>query len=176
MQIIDLTLPLYTGMPVFPGNPEVSIELVSTFETNGWNMRRIQMNGHDGTHVNAPIHGTKDGKNLDDYSLEQFQGPARIYNPSVPISPDEGIIFRDQDIDQRLAEQIKATRPLFVGLSSNFEVDIDIEKDFLREDIILFEKLANLDQLPDQFHFYGMPLKIKGGDGSPVRAFAVVSE
>src|SRR5215467_1437008 len=79
MRIIDLTLPMYTGMPVFPGDPEVSIETIQTFERDGWNMRRIEMNSHDGTHVNVPIHGTANGKTLDDYTLSDFCGSAEIY-------------------------------------------------------------------------------------------------
>ena len=41
-----------------------------------------------------------------------------------------------------------------------------------------FEWLVNLDQLlgRGEFEFYGVPLKLKGGSGSPIRAFAVVDE
>jgi len=174
MKIIDLSLPIYTGMPVYPGDTEASIELIQTLEKDSWNMRRLEMNTHDGTHVNAQVHGVKNGKNLDDYPLERFCGPARIYNSNTPMNPDEGIIFRDRNIDKKIAEQIRAAHPRFVGLSSKFELDIDIEKGLLKEDVLLFEKLANLDQLPEAFDFYGMPLKIKDGDGSPIRAFAVI--
>lgn len=161
-------------MPVYPGDPEASIELIQTIKKNDWNMRRIEMNTHDGTHVNAQVHGIENGKNLDDYSLGQFCGPARIYSPSIPMNANEGIIFRDQNIDKEIAQKIKAVRPHFVGLSSKFDINIEIEKDLLKEDIILFEGLANLGQLPETFNFYGMPLKIKNGDGSPTRAFAVI--
>lgn len=174
MKIIDLTMSLHTGMPVYPGDPEVSIELVQTHEKDGWDMRRIQINAHDGTHVNAPIHMVPGGKTLDDMSLDMFCGSAHIYSPDVPMNKDRGVIFRDQNIDRDIAEQIKKVRPRFVGLSSAFEWDVEIEKDLLKEDIVLFERIANTDQLPDEFMFYGMPLKIKDGDGSPVRAFAVI--
>src|SRR3989344_4707428 len=100
MKIIDLTLPLYTGMPVYPGDPEASIELIQSIEKNGWNMRRIQINTHDCTHVNAPIHGIQGGKNLDDYPLESFSGKAVIYDPAVPMSSECGVIFRDRNIDK----------------------------------------------------------------------------
>ncbi len=176
MKIIDLTLPIYTGMPVYPGDPESSIELIQTIKDNGWNMRRIQMNTHDGTHVNAPIHGVSSGKNLDDYKLSDFCGEASIYNPAQQINPKQGIIFRNQNIDKQIAEQIKKVKPRFVGLSSYFEFDVDIEKDLLKQGIILFERLANLKSLPQTFEFFGMPLKIKEGDGSPVRAFAIIKE
>jgi len=176
MKIIDLTVPIYSNMPVYPGDPETSIELIQNIDVNGWNMRRIEMNTHDATHVNAQIHGVKEGKSLDDYSLEQFCGPARIYKPDIPINSKEGLIFRDRNIDSKIAEQIKSIHPRFIGLSSQFEFDTNIEKNLLKEDIILFERLANLDNLPDTFDFYGMPLKIKDGDGSPIRAFAVIKK
>ena len=175
MKIIDLTLQMYSGMPVFPGDPEVSIEMVQTFEKDGWNMRRLQINSHDGTHVNALIHGTEDGKSLDNYTLEDFCGPAVIYRPGLDMSPDIGVLFRDQNIDAKIADEIKAANPKFVGLSSVFEFDIEIEKDLLRAGIISYERLANLELLPDSFEFFGTPLNIKAGDGSPVRAFAKLS-
>lgn len=41
-----------------------------------------------------------------------------------------------------------------------------------------FEWLVNLDQLigKGEFEFYGIPLKLKNGSGSPIRAFAIVNE
>ncbi len=176
MKIIDLTLPLYTGMPVYPGDPEASVELIQTIPKEGWNMRRLEISSHDGTHVNAQVHGVENGKTLDNYPLERFYGHARIYSSSVPIRSNEGIVFRDRNISKEIAEEIKTVRPRFVGLSSTYEVDVDIERDLLQADIILFERLTNVEQLPDEFDFYGMPLNIREGDGSPVRAFAVVGQ
>lgn len=174
MKIIDLTLPIYTGMPVYPGDLEASIELIQTVKKDGWNMRRVQMNTHDGTHVNAPVHAFSDAKTLDDYSLKDFCGEAKIFYTSKDIENGKGIIFREQNIDSVIAEEIKRVKPRFVGLSNIYEFDEDIEKDLLKNDLVLFERLCNLEQLPDTFMFYGMPLKIKEGDGSPVRAFAVI--
>jgi arylformamidase len=39
-------------------------------------------------------------------------------------------------------------------------------------EIVIVESLANLDAVPDQFIFIGFPLRIEGGDGSPIRAIA----
>lgn len=48
---------------------------------------------------------------------------------------------------------------------------------FLRAGIIIVEALANVAELPrESFCFYAVPLKLKDGDGSPVRAFATVAE
>ena len=172
MKIIDLTLPIQNGMFVYPGDPEVDIEQLQTLDKDGWNMKRIHMNGHDGTHVNAPIHCTKDGKTLDDFKLSNFCGECVLYESDSDIQTGIGIIFKNQ-IDKRLAEKTVKIKPKFVGFV--VEADEEIEKYLLNNDIILFERLTNIDNLPKKFQFYGVPLKIKDGDGSPVRAFAVLS-
>jgi arylformamidase len=41
-------------------------------------------------------------------------------------------------------------------------------------EIVIVESLANLDALPDRFLFIGFPLPFEGGDGSPIRAVAVI--
>ena len=46
----------------------------------------------------------------------------------------------------------------------------------LGSDIVIYETLTNLDQLPllKPFEFYGFPLPFIGLDGSPVRAIGVI--
>ncbi len=172
MKIIDLTLLIHNKMFVYSDDPEVDIEQLQTLDKDGWNMKRIHMNGHDGTHVNAPIHCSKNGKTLDDFEPSDFCGECVLYENGSDIQAGVGIIFKNQ-IDMQIAEKIIEVRPKFVGLV--VEAEEEIEKYLLKNNIILFERLTNTDNLPKRFYFYGVPLKIKDGDGSPVRAFAVLS-
>ena len=41
-------------------------------------------------------------------------------------------------------------------------------------DTVIVEALAHLDQCPEEFVFVGFPLLLKGRDGSPIRAAAIV--
>ena len=41
-------------------------------------------------------------------------------------------------------------------------------------EIVIVEGLTHLDQLPEQFILTAFPLNIKGRDGSPIRAVAIV--
>jgi len=50
----------------------------------------------------------------------------------------------------------------------------DVHQILLRGAIVIVECLINLDQLPATVTFIALPLKIQAGDGSPVRAVAVV--
>jgi kynurenine formamidase len=44
----------------------------------------------------------------------------------------------------------------------------------LEKQVLIIENLCNLEQLPDFFLFLALPLKIRGGSGSPIRAVGVV--
>lgn len=174
MKIIDLSQPLFDQMPVYPGDPEVSIQEIHTIPNQGWNLRNITLTTHIGTHVNVPYHMVNDGKKLDAYELDSFMGPAVIYREGIVFNKQTGIIFHNQNIDQKIADILINNPPKFVGLSAAFEFDISLEKFLLELDILSFENLVNTEKLPENFMFYGMPLMIKGSDGSPVRAFAQI--
>jgi arylformamidase len=173
MKIIDLSMELYDGMPVYLGDPEVEIKLIQTFDKDAWNMRRLNINAHDGTHINFPIHGLKEGKNQDDYKLEDFIGESYLFETYDDIKTGFGIIF-NKDITWDDAYKIAEIKPKFVGSWAKNDIDVDIEKHFFKHDILLYERLINIDKLPKKFMFYGMPLRIRKADGSPVRAFAII--
>jgi len=44
----------------------------------------------------------------------------------------------------------------------------------LEKQVLIIENLTNLEQIPDFFLFLALPLKIRGGSGSPIRAVAVM--
>jgi len=107
MKIIDLTQPLYSGMPVYPGDPEVKIETVQTIDKEGWDLQALYLSSHLGTHVNVSAHMVKDGKTLDDFPVERFWGPATVYAEGITLSTVKkgntlktGVIFREQNIDK----------------------------------------------------------------------------
>lgn len=173
MQVVDLTQELYDKMPVYPGDPEVSIREIHTLDREGWNLRQMTFTTHIGTHVNAPYHMAKGGKTLDDLPIESFFGKAVLFSPQMTFDESVGIIFHSQNIDMSIAKQLTKTPPKFVGLSANFEFDIPVERLLCEHDIISFENLVNTEKLPKSFTFYGLPLRIRSADGSPVRVFAV---
>ncbi|MBI2620707.1 cyclase family protein [candidate division WWE3 bacterium] len=161
-------------MGVYPGDPKVEITDIHFLDKEGWRLKKLSFSSHIGTHVNIPYHMVENGETLDTVSLDKFIGKTFIYKEGLRWSSDEGILFRGQNIDTEVYENLIKTPPKFVGLSASFEFDIELEKKLLENDIISFENLVNLEKLPDEFIFYGAPLFIDQGDGSPVRAFAVV--
>ena len=51
-----------------------------------------------------------------------------------------------------------------------------VHKRLLSNEIVIFECLTKLDEIrAERFDFFGLPLKIKEGDGCPVRAIAIIN-
>lgn len=75
-ELVDLSQPIRTGMPVYPGDPEVEITPALTVAEDGVNVLRLHLGSQSGTHVDAPIHVREDLPDLDAVPLDRFVGPA----------------------------------------------------------------------------------------------------
>ncbi|AGP31794.1 cyclase family protein [Corynebacterium terpenotabidum] len=74
----DLTHPLATGMPVYPGDPEVSIDEVATVASDGCSVRSLHLGTHSGTHVDAPAHTVSGGRTIDRVAPGELTGAAAV--------------------------------------------------------------------------------------------------
>ena len=65
----------------------------------------------------------------------------------------------------------------YISLDPLPDEQLGLHQIFLEHEKTVVENLTNLDQLLGKdFTFVALPLKIKGGDGSPVRAVALLNE
>ena len=79
MRIHDITRTVHSGMPVWPGDPEVRLEWLSQISEGGSvNLTQIHMCAHSGTHIDMPSHFLDEGENLDDLDLNILIGIARV--------------------------------------------------------------------------------------------------
>ena len=78
MTWFDLSVPLRTGMPVYPGDPEVRIASALTVEADGANVLSLGLGSHSGTHADAPLHVGNGWAALDELPLSLFGGVAEI--------------------------------------------------------------------------------------------------
>jgi kynurenine formamidase len=65
--------------------------------------------------------------------------------------------------------------PSVASLADKAELT-EVHQTLLRGEVVIVECLINVDQLPSEVFFIALPLKIQGGDGSPVRAVALVTD
>jgi len=75
-KLIDLTHPIFEGMPVYPGTEPLLLKTECTLEEIGFLEKKITLFSHTGTHMDAPAHLIKDAKTLDEFPVDHFYGKA----------------------------------------------------------------------------------------------------
>jgi len=75
----DVSELISAEMPVYEGDPPVNIALSSSIERGDpYNVSRLTMGAHTGTHVDAPLHFLRNGKAVDEIPLDILIGPALV--------------------------------------------------------------------------------------------------
>lgn len=95
--IHDLTHPLATAMPGFPGDPAVRIERDDG--PGPWRVSALHLGSHSGTHVDAPRHLLPAGRGLGAYPPERFVLPGLVFDAGAradnePLGPDLLLPYR----------------------------------------------------------------------------------
>ena len=229
-EIIDLSQEIYTGMPVFPGLPEVAISMhVSHEQWAGMTdsdvvspaVNRLELGEHTGTHVDAFNHMARQyrGQSIDTMPLTLFytaglcldlshKGLQELIEPldlehaltaaGLDIQHGDTVLlytdhyrraFGTADWDRGPGLSAEAARWLGRQQIAAFGVETmspgvrhvsNQEVHFVCGELGFthYENLINLHPLigRGRFRFIGLPLKIRGGTGSPVRAIAVFEE
>ena len=79
----DISLPISSAMPVWPGDPPIRVERISSIRRgDGCNVSRMEIGTHLLTHVDAPRHFAEHGMSVDRLPLELLIGPALVVEPN----------------------------------------------------------------------------------------------
>lgn len=93
MKIYDITVPFSTNLPVYPGDPAVQINQVSSLESGDiCTVSHLSFSSHTGTHVDPPSHFVAGAMTLDQLPLEVLIGKARVVDTGEIPAIDRTII------------------------------------------------------------------------------------
>jgi kynurenine formamidase len=211
MEVIDLTHIIEENMPAYPGEESPHLENKYNYQRDGFQVIKLTMFTHSGTHLDTPAHFFDNGLTTDKLPLSDFYGKGVLVDCSG-FSENEII---DVDYVKMYRAELAAAdfALIFTGWSDHWGSDryfgdfpvlskeacsfllscnlkgigLDVisidsisSNDFenhnlvLSNGLIIIENLTNLESLINKsFDFAVFPLKIKDGDGSPVRAAAI---
>jgi arylformamidase len=103
MKIIDISLPLVNGMPVYSNNVPLSVSIHQSMPPSATQLSSITMGSHTGTHIDAPGHAVAGAPMLDGIALETFVGPARVLDFSLVTSAGGAVsleMLKDKNIQR----------------------------------------------------------------------------
>lgn len=202
MKIIDISLPVYPGMVIYPRNPRVSFRWVKT--PHSW-LTKATLGTHTGTHIDVPRHVFKNGWGVDKAPLEKLAGPCRVLDlvrakdtirvaDLVPFRIRAGerilaktrnsrlgfrkfyrdYVYLDGDAAAYLAKKkIALFGSDYLSVKQRGSSDNRPHTELLRKGIPIFEGLFLRNVKPGRYMFVGLPLKLVGRDGAPARAILI---
>ncbi|MFC4597144.1 cyclase family protein [Cohnella hongkongensis] len=160
----------------------------------------LAMNLHTGTHVDAPLHMLAGGETIDTIALERLVGPARVLDLTgvkehitkedlVPfaIAKGERILLKTSSSysEQFLTDFVylredgaRYLADVGVGLVATDALGIEraqaefpTHRTLMRSGVIIVEGLRLKDVPPGNYSLVIAPLKLRGVEAAPARAF-----
>lgn len=198
MKIYDISQEVFSCR-VYPGDPTPKKTVLSSMEKGKlYNLTEFSMCAHNGTHVDAPFHFIKDGKTVDEISLEAFIGMAYVAEHHGIVSDGDALKIIEK-AKKRNSES--ANRILIKGAA---EVSLEAAKAFaesgivllgnesqtvgpenapmavhqmlLSAGVVLLEGIRLAEASEGVYFLNAAPLNLSGVDGSPCRAVLIDDE
>lgn len=121
--IIDISVPVFSGMVFYPGDPGAEVTTSrSIAQGDVANITKLCLGSHTGTHIDAPHHFKDGGETVERLSLETLIGPALV----MDLGDVERMISR-KDLEAAGLESVKRlllkTRNSRLWELSGFEKD-----------------------------------------------------
>lgn len=199
-EIFDISMELNPETPEWPGDRPFEYALSVTKEQSGSvNIGEIKSSTHMGTHIDAPFHYDDQGLKVDEMPLEVYlstaqvvdvQGLGEIGTEHLP-EPENGVTaillktcsWQDRRgfpkswpiFSESIAEWMKdrGIRLLGVDVPSvdpENSKELPMHHSMNANDRYILEGIVLDDVAPAVYQLSALPLKIKGAEGSPVRA------
>ena len=195
MKIYDISQEVF-GCRVYPGDPAPEKKTLSSMEKGElYNLTSFSMCAHNGTHIDAPFHFIKDGKTVDNVSLEAFVGMAYVAEHNGTVLYDDAVkiietakkqggeavkrilIKGNAEVSEEAAEVFAKSEILLLGNESQTvgpeNAPMKVHQILLGADVVLLEGIR-LSKVPEGIYFLNAaPLNLSGADGSPCRAVLI---
>lgn len=201
MKVYDISRPIYTNMPVWPGDTSAKFDFAHT-KAEGYsaNVGRLQISLHAGTHADAPYHYNDAGRKIDEVPVDTYLGPARVVDirgqttitPALLAAHDftatPRVLFKsdswaDPAVFPTTWPLMSADAPAWLAARGVKLIGLDVpsvdhitSKDLPihhacdAAGLVIVENLDLRAVAPGVYELIALPLRIKGGDGSPLRA------
>ncbi|GEM00942.1 arylformamidase [Halolactibacillus halophilus] len=203
MTYIDITMPLINKGATWPGDTPYRFKLSATMkDTGSVNIGEITSSLHNGTHMDAPFHYDNHGRTIDQLDVSIGIGTCQIVDvrgldkvtvsnlEKLNLSGVSRLLFHMLDRDPAVfpeqfplltVEAVDYLATIGIKLIGTDAPSVDavnsktlpIHLAIHKARITIIENLYLNDVSAGHYHLYAVPLKIVGGDASPVRALVI---
>ena len=171
--IYDISQELFSSV-VYPGDtaPE-AIEVCSMERGDGINLTDLKLCAHNGTHVDAPRHFIRQGKDISKLSLETCVGRAIVTAADrlAEALTHERILLRGEgELTEATVNRLIEASVKLVGVEGQSVGNSKVHKLLLSHEVVILEGIR-LGQVPDgEYFLFAAPINLGHCEGAPCRA------
>lgn len=96
--VVDMTHVYDDTFPTYFGEPGFSAEQKFNLKEHGFNLFQLSINEHTGTHIDAPIHFSADGKSVDEIPVGNLVCPLAVIDIAARAADDADTQVTPDDI------------------------------------------------------------------------------
>jgi kynurenine formamidase len=119
-KVVDLTHAYDGSFPTFDGNPGIEYEWAVEFAGNGYQLHKLAIFEHTGTHIDAPFHFSADGKSVDQIEPEQLVAPLAIIDITDRAKEDANATVEAADVEAWISANGELPAGAIVALRSGW--------------------------------------------------------
>lgn len=191
MKIIDISRDIMTA-EVYEGDPTPKLERVRKIDENSeYNLSKISMCLHNGTHMDAPLHFLPDGNDICTILPDAFFGPCVVVEvPPILITGSYVEEYFPRNTKRVLIKsggkaflhESAASELAYMGyyLVGTDALTVEPEgSDGRSHRMLMVDNIAVIENLdldkvePGDYFLSAAPIKISGAEAAPVRALLI---
>lgn len=98
-KVVDLTHPWDETFPTFDGKPGIAYEPDKVIDRDGYQLWKLTIWEHSGTHIDAPMHFSADGASVDQIPPERLVCPLCVIDLTAKAKDDANAMVEAADIE-----------------------------------------------------------------------------
>jgi len=100
MKIIDISVTITPGLPVWPGDETVELHRRAKIEEGAnANVSFFAASAHTGTHVDAPYHFLQNGNTVENLPLDALVGPVQVVHVPSNVTVINAEVLQDLNLE-----------------------------------------------------------------------------
>ena len=98
-KVVDLTYVLDEKFPTFDGAPGIAYDEAVNFDTSGYQLWKLTIFEHSGTHIDAPLHFSRDGASVAELASESLICPLCVIDITAKAKDDANAMLEASDVE-----------------------------------------------------------------------------
>ena len=127
-KVVDMTYTLHEKFPTYFGGQQFFIEQKFNWDEHKFNLKEFRVNEHTGTHMDAPLHFSKDGKSVDEVDVGSLVCPLCVIDIREKAASNADAEVTPDDIKAWISKHGEIPENACVAMNSGWQQHVTTDK------------------------------------------------